>query len=78
MERIPIVFDHAGKKYSGYFVQVAGAGSTSFWHLYNDQKYYLGCLRIGWEDQWYFDESKPADKLSELARFFGNYISERI
>jgi len=75
MDRIPIAFEHEGKKFSGYFAQVMGAGSGAVWHLYDDQKYYLGQLRIGWEDQWYFDESKPANKLSGLAQFFGDYIT---
>jgi len=78
MDRIPINFERGGKQYSGYFVQIAGSGDTSTRHLYDHRNFYLGRLRIDANDDWVFDESNPKDELKYLARFFGNYIAERI
>jgi hypothetical protein len=75
MDKIPINFEHHGKKFSGQFGKVQGAGNTSVWHLMSDDHYYLGRLRIGWQDQWYFDGSRPENKLEELAQFFGEYVT---
>jgi len=30
---------------------------------------------MGRQDQWVFDASKPADNFSELAQFFGAYVT---
>ena len=78
MDKIPITFTHHDKQFSGFFSKVQGAGSTSVWHLNDEQNYYLGRLRIGWQDQWYFDGSKAEDRLEELAQFFGNYLTAYI
>ena len=75
MEKIPITFEHHGKTVSGHFSKVQGAGSTAVWHLMSDDHYYLGSLRIGWQDQWYFDGSKADDRLEDLAQFFGDYVT---
>lgn len=76
MEKIPITFEHHGKTYSGYFGKVAGGGDSSTWHLYDDKNYYLGRLRISsFNHEWVFDESSPADRLSGLANYFGNFVS---
>ena len=68
MEHIPINFEHEGKNYSGYFNKVAGAGSSSVWHLYDHNNYFLGKLR--YTDHWIFD----GKKFTELANFFGDYV----
>lgn len=77
MERIPISFEHRGKKYSGSFSRVQGAGTTSVWHLMSDDNYFLGRLRMSEEFDFFFDDSKEENELTYLARFFGNYIHER-
>jgi len=77
MDRITINFERGGKKYYGYFVQVAGSGDDSTRHLYDDKNFYLGRLRKDNNDDWVFDGSDPKDELQYLARFFGNYVTER-
>jgi len=43
LDRVPITFQFKGKEYSGYFSKVAGAGSSSMFHLMVDG-YYFGQL----------------------------------
>jgi hypothetical protein len=42
-EKIPINFEHKGKKYSGILSTVVGMGHASAWHLLIENRYY-GCL----------------------------------
>lgn len=74
MERIPVNFEQLGKIYSGYFKKVAGAGQEGVWYLMDDKNFYLGRLRQ-YQDQWVFDDSKPVNKLNELAEYFGEVIT---
>ena len=54
MERALISFEHKGKKYSGEFSSVAGAGSNQLWHLMIDNFYYG---RLRYSDRWVFDSN---------------------
>jgi hypothetical protein len=45
MEEVPITFEIEGKKYSGRFSAVHGAGQN-VWHLMDNHNYYLGRLRL--------------------------------
>jgi len=75
MEKIPIIFEHRGKKFEGYFIRVAESGDSSTRHLYDKESYNLGRLRKDANDEWIFDESSPKDELKYLARFFGNFVA---
>ena len=74
MERIPIAFEHGGISFSGYFGEVAGAGSNSVWHLYDTKNFYYGRLRQG-PGGWTFDEGKGSDGFKQLAEYFYKHIS---
>jgi hypothetical protein len=53
MKDMPITFEHNGKKYSGYFAAVHGAGQN-VWHLMDNKNFYLGQLRFV-NDKWVFN-----------------------
>lgn len=67
MKEIPITFDHKGKRYSGHFSLVSGAGSDRTWHLFIALHYY-GRLRF--TDRWIFD----SELMPEMAGEFGEYV----
>jgi hypothetical protein len=72
MDKVPITFECNGKKYSGYFSEIHGAGSN-VWHL-NIDKYYSGSLQLS-NDKWVFHAGPKDRELAELADFFGNYLT---
>ncbi|MBC7826889.1 MAG: hypothetical protein H7122_04025 [Chitinophagaceae bacterium] len=67
MQRIPIIFEHKGKQYSGILLPVQGVGHSSVWHLMINN-YYFGSLR--YTDRWIFD----SNKMPEIADFLGDYV----
>ena len=72
MDKVPIIFEHKGKQYSGEFCKVAGGGSSSLFHLSVDN-YHWGQLfytQWGWQ---FYSNSDP--ELNELSEFFGGYIT---
>jgi hypothetical protein len=64
MDRIPITFEHDGKKYAGSFSSVHGAGQNVC-YLIDDKNFYLGRLRVA-RDQWCFDATPKTEGLSKL------------
>ena len=75
MDPIPISFKHRGIKYSDcYFTRVARSGEAAFWHLYDNDNYYLGRLRF--TNQWTFDANKRSTGIDQLAEFFGDFVEK--
>ena len=74
MDKAPISFKHRGKEFKAFFSEINGAGDTTVWYLDDVKGYYLGRLRLS-HGEWVFDESRPADKLGELAQYFGDFIT---
>ena len=74
MDKAPIHFKHHGKDFKAKFSNVSGAGDATVWYLEDTKGYYLGRLRLS-HGEWVFDESRPSDKLSELAQYFGDFIT---
>ena len=70
MERRPVSFQYKEVVFTGYFTQVAGAGSTSVWHLFNNGNYYKGRLRMNYYGEWVFD----GNEMNELAKYFGEIL----
>jgi len=73
MDHIPILFEHGGKKYSGYFSQVHGSGD-GVWHLNDDKNFCCGRLRQA-NGKWVFDPTPKTGKLAEMANFFSDYLT---
>lgn len=74
MDPIPISFQHNGVTYKDcYFTKIIRAGDVSFWHLYDNDNYYLGKLRFS--DQWTFDANKRTG-IDQLAEFFGDFVEK--
>lgn len=71
MDRVPITFEFQGKKYSGYFTHVNGAGSSSMFHLTVD-RYHIG--QLWFSDRWRF-ESNSTPEMRDLAEYFGDYVT---
>jgi hypothetical protein len=71
-DRIPITFEHSGKKYIGSFSSVHGAGQN-VWYLTDNKNFYLGRLRLS-RDQWVFDATPKTQELCDLAEYFGEYL----
>src|SRR4030095_2559958 len=69
MKDIAITFEHLGKKYSGRFSAVQGAGQN-VWHLNDERNFYLGRLRKDANDNWRFDATPKTQEPAELADFF--------
>lgn len=73
MERVPITFEFRGIKYTGYFGRVAGAGSSSHFHLTVDN-FHLGQLWYSDQGVWRF-ESNSTPEMRELAEEFGAVVT---
>lgn len=75
MDPIPINFKHNGVTYKDcYFTKINRGSENSFWHLYDNDNYYLGKLRF--TDQWTFDADKRKTGIDELAEFFGDFVDK--
>ena len=72
MDHIPITFEHNGKKYTGNFSSVHGAGQN-VWYLMDNKNFYRGRLRIA-KGKWVFNATTKIQELSDLADFFGDYL----
>ena len=74
MDPIPISFKHNGVTYSDcYFTKIVRTSEESFWHLYDNDNYYLGKLRFN--NKWTFDANKRTG-IDQLAEFFGDYVEK--
>lgn len=73
MENVPITFEFRGKKYTGHFGRVAGAGSSSHFHL-TVGGYHYGQLWFSDRGVWRF-ESNAFPEMSELAEEFGAVVT---
>jgi hypothetical protein len=67
MDKIPIEFEHKGKRYSGSLDAICGAGGNTWYLMINN--YYYGRLRVN-ERGWFFD----GNMFNELADYFGEYM----
>jgi hypothetical protein len=75
MDPIPINFKHNGVRYSDcYFTKVTREDKPAFWHLYDNDNYYLGSLRF--TDQWTFDANRKSTGIDKLADFFGDHVEK--
>jgi len=75
MDPIPINFKHNGITYVDcYFTRVTRNGEGVFWHLYDNDNYYLGRLRF--TDQWTFDANKRSTRIDQLAEYFGDFVEK--
>ena len=71
MAQIPISFDHQGKKFSGYFVEVLGTGGEhTNWYLMGKDKRYYGCLRLVVQDPIYIDNPMQEKKPENVVWYF--------
>lgn len=73
MERIPVSFDHKGKKFTGYFTKLSGSGAGSNWQLYDDKNFYRGVLDLQEKRGWVFHEQKP--ELAYLVDYFADVVT---
>lgn len=74
MDPIPINFKHSGVTYSNcYFTKIIRTGEPAFWHLYDNDNYYLGKLRF--TDKWIFDANKRTG-IDQLAEYFGDLVEK--
>lgn len=73
-DKIPVSFEHNGKKTNGHLDKVSGAGDSSTWHLMGNDKFYYGALRRH-NDQWVFDPTPKTEDLKDLADFFGDVVT---
>jgi hypothetical protein len=76
MDPIPINFKHKGVTYKDcYFTRIdRGSSENSFWHLYDNDNYYLGKLRFS--ERWTFDADKRSTGIDQLADFFGDFVEK--
>ena len=75
MDPIPINFKHNGVTYKDcYFTRINREGQDAFWHLYDNDNYYLGKLRF--TDKWTFDADKRSTKIDQLGEFFGEFVEK--
>ena len=74
MDPIPINFKHNGVTYKDcYFTKITRNDQDSFWHLYDNDNYYLGKLRF--TERWTFDANKRTG-IDQLAEFFGDFVEK--
>lgn len=75
MDPIQISFKHNGVAYKDcYFTKIVRTSEASFWHLYDNDNYYLGKLRFN--DQWTFEANRRSTRIDQLADFFGDFIDK--
>lgn len=75
MDPIPISFKHNGVTYKDcYFTKINRSEENSFWHLYDNDNYYLGKLRFN--ERWTFDADKRSTGIDKLAEFFGDFVEK--
>ena len=74
MDPIPINFKHNGVTYKDCYFTKINRSENSFWHLYDNDNYYLGKLLFA--EQWKFDADKRSTRIDELADFFGEYVEK--
>jgi hypothetical protein len=75
MDPIPINFKHNGVTYTDcYFTKIARSSEDVFWHLHDNDNYYLGKLRF--TDQWTFDANKKSTGIDKLAEYFGDLVEK--
>jgi hypothetical protein len=75
MDPIPINFKHNGITYKDcYFTRVVRTGEAIFWHLYDNDNYYLG--RLKFNDRWTFDANKKSTGLDKLTEYFGDFVEK--
>lgn len=71
-EKVPISFEHKGRKYKGYFSYVNGAGNSSTFFLTVDG-YHVGQL-FNTDTGWRFYSNRYPE-LTELSEWFGEYVT---
>ena len=75
MDPIPINFKHNGVTYKDcYFTKINRGNENSFWHLYDNDNYYLGKLRF--TERWTFDADKRSTGIDQLAEYFGEFVEK--
>jgi hypothetical protein len=74
MDPIPITFKHNGVTYKDCYFTRINRDESSFWHLYDNDNYYLGKLRFN--DQWTFDADKRSTGIDKLAEYFGDFVEK--
>ena len=75
MDPIPVNFKHNGVAYKDcYLTKIYRSNENYFWHLYDNDNYYLGKLRFA--DRWIFDADKKSTRIDELAEFLGDIVEK--
>ena len=71
MDQIPTSFQLQGKRFSGYFTEVAGAGGEhTIWYLMGEDKRYYGSLRHVIQDPLAIDNPMQEKKPEKEAWYF--------
>ena len=74
MDPIPISFKHNGINYTDcYFTKIIKNDESFFWHLYDNDNYYLG--KLSYNDKWCFDANKSTG-IDQLVDFFGDFVEK--
>lgn len=72
MDKVAISFIFRENEYKGELQKVAGANSSSTWHLMIDNFF---CGRLCKADKWVFDSTPKTKKFEHMAEHFGRYIT---